>query len=96
MMFAILLLLMFPVVFFFSGCFESFIVKQCTQCGEKGKTTAISHIYAGTYYFLYRSGKIENVSIFGTSNKKPWGVIHDVHLCKKCCDDFFESMWNFR
>lgn len=83
----VVVVLVLGVAFFFGGCFESLIVKECTTCGKSGKTLPICHLYESI------AGD-KPVSIFGyrTKYKKPWGVIHNMHLCYSCYDKFFEVL----
>jgi len=74
----VLILLGLGVIAFFSGSFESWIMTHCTQCGKKSKTQSISHYYESIG--RHKPNK----------DKKPLGVIHNIHLCKDCYDEFFK------
>ena len=66
----------------FCGTFESFIVKQCTNCGRDGKTRAVSN-----YYSII--GNCFPNKFRGLKHYK-LGVLHHYHFCKKCFDDYFK------
>ncbi len=67
--------LLFAIVV--SGMFEGSIVKNCTNCSNSGPLTRISwHYTPNAILALGRKCLLKN---------RPWGVLHDVHLCAKCC-----------
>ena len=74
---------------FISGMFESFIMKRCTSCGKIGPTRALCHLYSAMWHN-------RPVSIFGSNYKKPWGVIHDEHLCGHCFTDAFKAIYRMK
>lgn len=72
------------IVFFISGAFESFIVKNCTSCGKKGNLTTICDLYSG----MVKGEGLGSQHPFNL----PLGVIHSHHLCKKCSDKLWTRM----
>lgn len=72
----ILIVVTVIITLVFSGFFETWIVKECTWCGAKGKLTAISH-----------HGAIELGQGFrGPLQRESFGVIHKNIVCQLCFD----------
>ena len=67
---------------FICGFFESFIVKECTDCGRKGKTTPLCWRYEGAE----RGAGIVGFRL---------GVLHRVHLCEKCLREVLMVQFGF-
>ena len=67
---------------FLCGFFESFIVKECTECGKHGKTTPLCWRYEGAA----RGAGLVGFRL---------GVLHSVHLCEKCLREVLMVQFGF-
>ena len=66
-----------------SGVFETWIIKECTSCGKKGKLKSLCHLYEAIANNL-------QPSIVGY--KFRLGVIHRSILCKDCYEEVVKKV----
>lgn len=69
-----------------SGVFETWIIKECTSCGKKGKLKSLCHLYEAIANNL-------QPSIVGY--KYRLGVIHRSILCKDCMEKILKKIYRY-